>query len=253
MIKKYSVSGIIPAFNEEKKIKGVLKVLVKCPYLNEVICINDGSTDQTLKKIKEVPGVKLFNFKKNHGKSYAIVYGIKKAKGEILVFIDADLEGLTNRHIHQLIQPLESGKFVAAVGYCAHTILDGFFRPLSGERAYFKKDLIENLNHLQNEGYGLELRLNYLYRHQKVAIVKLKGLKHTLKHHKQPYNLVAQLFLREGQDILSQIIKQKNPIEYLARSYFHPFYFKKPAIFQKHFKKLIKAMKKIQKEVGKLD
>ncbi len=99
---KYRVSAIVPAYNEEKKIAGVLKTLVSCPLLHEVICVNDGSTDNTAYEIRKVKGVRLINGTTNLGKSYAIVKGVKAAEGDIVIFIDGDLEGLSDLHIKKL-------------------------------------------------------------------------------------------------------------------------------------------------------
>lgn len=244
----YKISAVVPAFNEEKKVGSLLQVLRSCPIINEIICVNDGSTDATYEEIKKIPGIKLFNLRKNHGKSYAVTHGIKKASGDIIVLIDADLDNLKDKHIRRLISPLLSGKYDAVIGYYSYHSIDGLFKPLSGERAYFKNDLLKYLNNIQNEGYGLELRLNYLFKDKKVKVFEMKGVRHTLKHEKQPYNIIARLVLRESRDIFSQIIKQKNPVEYLARSYFYPFYLKEPKVIKRQLKKLIKVIKRLQKE-----
>src|SRR3989304_4801442 len=54
--KKYSVSVLIPAYNEENSIKGTVEAVLKSDYGNlvEVIILNDGSTDNTLKIVNEL-------------------------------------------------------------------------------------------------------------------------------------------------------------------------------------------------------
>lgn len=241
---KFKISAIVPAYNEEKNISNLLKKLLRSKYVNQIICVNDGSTDNTLKKIKQIRGITIINLEKNHGKGYAIAQGIKKAKGDIVVFIDADLVGLNDACIKNLILPLVKQEYEATIGYPAYNNLDELFKPLSGERAYFKKDLLPFLKTIKKKGYGLELYLNYLYKDKRVKLFPLKGVKHILKHKKQSYDVVAKLTLIEMVDILSEILKQKNPLSYLIRSYLHPFYLKKPKKLDLQINKLINYIKK---------
>ncbi len=95
--KKYSVSFIIPAYNEEKTIADTIGSIFKSDYENiiQVIVVNDGSTDNTKKEVqkllKKYPKLKLINNKVNLGnaaKSQNV--GLKYAKGEIIAVTDAD-------------------------------------------------------------------------------------------------------------------------------------------------------------------
>jgi len=88
------ISIIIPAYNEEKTIRGTLQRVRKLDYPKkklEVIVVNDCSTDRTADIIKEFKWVKLISLKKNSGRA-AIPFniGLKKAKGEFIAAMDAD-------------------------------------------------------------------------------------------------------------------------------------------------------------------
>jgi len=90
-IKKFpSVSIIIPAHNEEKIISKTIRNLKKLEYPRkiEIIVVDDGSTDRTA-EIARREGVKVIR-KKQGGKASALNEGIREAKGEIVVCIDAD-------------------------------------------------------------------------------------------------------------------------------------------------------------------
>jgi len=86
-----SVSIIVPAHNEERSIKSSLENLKNLNYpkkLLEIIVVNDNSTDKT-EKIARSCGVTVLS-SKLRGKANALNYGIKNAKGEIVVVVDAD-------------------------------------------------------------------------------------------------------------------------------------------------------------------
>lgn len=92
------VSIVIPAYNEADNIKSTIESVLKLNYDRskyEVLVVNDGSKDNTVaeteKTIKENPNfnIKLIN-QKNAGKGAALNNGLKSAKGEIFICLDAD-------------------------------------------------------------------------------------------------------------------------------------------------------------------
>lgn len=90
------ISVIIPVFNGEKTIKRCLDSIIKNIKKEEnieIIVINDGSTDNTLKICKELQNnnncIRVFS-KENGGVSSARQYGIEKASGDWIMFVDAD-------------------------------------------------------------------------------------------------------------------------------------------------------------------
>lgn len=222
-----SVTALVPAFNEEKGLVRVLKVLTGCSFINEVVCINDGSTDQTKHVISAFKEVKAINLPKNHGKSYSIVQGLRVATSDIVLLIDADITGLNEFWLRELIRPLTEESFEASIGYFSKVRMDKYFKPLGGQRAYFKEDLLPYLNSIQRKRFGLELYLNFLYKDKKVKLIPLLGIGNTLKHHKYSYKDATRMFLMELFDVTSEILRQKRPIDYFKQSYLHPFYTKK--------------------------
>ncbi len=92
--KKYTISVLVPAYNEERTIRDTIESIFEIDYpINEVIVINDGSTDRTKEiaeeLLKKYPKLKLVD-KKNTGKGDSLNTGIKMAKGELVVVVDAD-------------------------------------------------------------------------------------------------------------------------------------------------------------------
>ncbi len=117
-MKQSTISIVIPLLNEAVSIiklnHQVEEVFKKDPVnkLIEIIFINDGSTDDSLNILKNLNSkdslVKIISFRKNLGKSTALDQGFKKAKGDIIVTIDADLQD-DPKNIPILIETLNSG------------------------------------------------------------------------------------------------------------------------------------------------
>lgn len=91
------LSIILPAYNEEKKIKQSIKeiqeTLGEFTGFFEIIIVNDGSKDNTHEKAKECASltVRVLTYDQNRGKGYAIRSGMKEAKGKYCLFMDVDL------------------------------------------------------------------------------------------------------------------------------------------------------------------
>lgn len=96
-MRKPFLSVIIPLFNEQERLKKIAKVykfLNQQKFNFEVILINDGSTDNTLKilrKLSKKIKFTLITYGKNRGKGFAIKTGMMTAKGQYLLFTDIDL------------------------------------------------------------------------------------------------------------------------------------------------------------------
>ncbi len=247
-MKKSTVTAIVPAYNEEKNIRHVLESLKEAKRVDEIICVNDGSTDKTLLEIESVDGIKIIDMPKNSGKSKAVVAAIREAKGDIVVFIDADLKGTINTAADALVSPLLDEDYDVTVGYPLANQFDKFFRPLSGERAYFKKDIMRVCNKLEQKGYGMELFLNFTFKDKRIKCFPLDGIIHQMKHEKQTYKTVVKLTVVEVLDILSEVLSQKNPPSFFLRSYVYSFYLQKPVERDSHIDKLVEQVREFVKK-----
>lgn len=64
------ISCIIPIYNEKKRVCNILSVVTKINNIDEIICVDDASTDGTVNKIKsKFPTIKIIQHKKNYGKA----------------------------------------------------------------------------------------------------------------------------------------------------------------------------------------
>lgn len=107
-----NVSLIIPAYNEADHLPHLLNSIPAT--VTEVIVVDDGSTDETA-TIARDHGAVLVQHEENQGKGVSMVSGIKRATGDIVVFMDADLQHHPE-DIERLVTPLSTGKADLAIG-----------------------------------------------------------------------------------------------------------------------------------------
>ena len=95
---KISISVVIPAYNEERRLPpflaDVIDHLSRCRGAFEIIVIDDGSRDRTSAVVsamyRGVPALRLISLPRNHGKGYAVQTGMRNARGRLRLFCDAD-------------------------------------------------------------------------------------------------------------------------------------------------------------------
>ena len=95
-----NISVVIPLFNEEESIKElstwIVEVMKKNKFSYEIILIDDGSDDTSWKEIERLnsknSNIKGVKFRRNYGKSAALNIGFLKAKGDVVITMDADLQ-----------------------------------------------------------------------------------------------------------------------------------------------------------------
>lgn len=97
MVRNRKISVIIPIFNESKIYQNlkIFEQSLKKDFENyEIICVNDGSSDETLKKISHHKSskLKILSYPMNVGKGFALCYGFTKSIGQLIAFVDGDLD-----------------------------------------------------------------------------------------------------------------------------------------------------------------
>lgn len=176
-----SVTCLIPAYNEAARLPAVLAAVVGHPWIDEVLVVDDGSTDGT-PEVARQHGARVLTLSQNGGKSAAVAAGIEQVRTEIILLIDADLGGLTARHLSDLLVPLRTGLAGASVSLRSNAPLPWRMIGLdyiSGERALFTASLRPHLDRIRAlRGFGLEVFLNgiWLRERYRVAVVPLPGV-----------------------------------------------------------------------------
>lgn len=172
------VSIIIPAYNEAERIVDTLDGIVKYEEVNEIIVIDDASTDKTADLVKayESEKVKIFSLHKNSGKGHALNEGLKKINkaSNIIGFLDADL-GISSSDAIKLIKPILSStadvtiaqfkpaKKKGGLGFVKKLAKNSVYEltgvelnsTLSGQR-FFKKEVLDIFDEIPY-GYGVEV------------------------------------------------------------------------------------------------
>jgi glycosyltransferase involved in cell wall biosynthesis len=113
------LSIVIPAYNEAGRIAESLEAIHKYiqgkKFLVEIIVVDDGSTDDTVKIASERPGVRVLRNTGNRGKGYSVRHGVMEARGEFILFSDADLSAPIEE-ADKLLAAMESSQADAVVG-----------------------------------------------------------------------------------------------------------------------------------------
>ncbi len=114
-----TISAVVPAYNEEAVItRTVDSLLAQEPPIREVLCIDDGSKDRTLRVLHERydgnPRVRIFG-KPNGGKSSALNLGFAEARGDLVVALDSDTI-FTPETVRELCAPFADARVAAVAG-----------------------------------------------------------------------------------------------------------------------------------------
>lgn len=185
-----TVTCIIPAWNEAARLPRVLGVVLDHPMVDEVLVVDDGSTDGTAEVAMGL-GAEVLRLDPNRGKSAAVAAGLRRAKGRVILFLDADLQGLSPRHITDLLLPLRSGESEVTISLRSNAPLPWRLIGMdyiSGERAMFASLLAPHLDTVAGlRGFGLEVFLNRLWLQDRcrIAVVPFAGVVSPSKMAKQ--------------------------------------------------------------------
>ena len=184
--------ALIPAYNEGPRLAAVLKVVTSCSLVDEILVLDDGSTDNT-SEVASSFAVKLLRFEKNRGKGAALQAGLSEyPRAERFLFLDADLVNLQQEHIEKLLAPLEGGQPAAmTVGIFRHgnkksvNLAQHYFSILNGQRA-LGREFVDILPDLSWSRFGVEILLSKyaLIAQQPVQYPELQGLTHVTKEEK---------------------------------------------------------------------
>ncbi len=184
------IAAVVPAYNEEQTIGAVIKVLLRSSLVHEIVVVSDGSEDQTAEISRRFP-VKVVELTENVGKGGAMKAGTENTDAEVFLFIDADLIGLSETHIADLLFPVVEGDADMSIGVFEEGRFATDFAQkiapfLSGQRAV-KRSLFEETPELRESGFGVEVALSRYAEKMncKVETVQLRDVSQIMKEEKR--------------------------------------------------------------------
>jgi glycosyltransferase involved in cell wall biosynthesis len=210
------VSVVIPAYNEEETVADVVSACARVPAIDEVIVVDDGSTDETAARARAA-GAKVIEHGENRGKAAAMKSGYEATTAPVLLFLDADLIGLHPGHVHDLIQPVLSGEADMAVGVFGDgrvaTDLAQMVAPyLSGQRVVRREvlaDMFREEPDADQARFGIEVALTKFAKTHgcRVVEVVLEEMSHRMKEEKLGLVKGAAARLKMYYEILKYVQK----------------------------------------------
>ncbi len=190
------ISVVVPAYNEAGRISSVIRPVIASQWVNDVIVVDDGSDDGTADEAK-LFDVQVAQMVENSGKAAALDRGVSLAKNETLLFLDADLVGLTTAHVDKLVQCYRELKLDMAVGVFVNgrkkTDFAQKINPYASGQRVLSRSLWERAKQCVPEvteaDFGIEYALSRLAAKEDwlTEYVKLEGVTHVLKEEKRGF------------------------------------------------------------------
>lgn len=184
------VTVVIPAYNEETRLPRVLEAVRAASLVDEIVVVSDGSVDGTYEVARQSEGVRALQLPQNLGKGGAMYVGARLADTPVLVFLDADLIGLTSEHVDSLVEPVCQDEADMTLGVFrggrrATDLAQKLFPFVSGQRAIRREFFLE-VPHVQFARFGVETQITRwaLRQRWRVQYVPLYGVTHPMKEEK---------------------------------------------------------------------
>ena len=182
---------VIPAFNEAENLFPVLRVVCDTEWVKEIVVVDDGSADETSQIAKQFadrdPRIVVIRLPVNQGKGAAMLTGVRALQTDLVIFLDADLVGLTPLHLYELRSQIRSSSHEMAVaifqvGWTISNMPQHFIPQLSGQRCLWRREAEEALAPLAEDRYAVETGLTIHARHHRWKIRKIvwRGVTHHL-------------------------------------------------------------------------
>lgn len=221
------VTVIIPAYNEAERLTAVISVVQQAASVQEIIVVDDGSQDETAEIARQC-GAQVIQLPENCGKGTAMRHGALAACHDIILFLDADLMGLTAAQVEQLIAPVLTQQAEMSIGIFrsgrTSTDLAQLISPcLSGQRC-LDREFFLNAPLVAGSRSGVEMALTiHAHAHKMcIARVMLDGVTHPMKEEKMGllHGILArgQMYL----DILVTFIRYRRAISLMFRTSMSP-------------------------------
>lgn len=221
-IKRGKVVVVIPAYNEEENILNTIENVKKIDLIDEIVVVDDGSSDKTSQIVENLNDIKLITLENNSGKGYAIKKAIEVIDYDYMVLLDGDL-GESSYEVNKLIEPVIQDECDVSIARFGRAKKKGGFglvknlakygvyfytgekidTTLSGQRVY-KKEVVEKITYIPNR-FGVEVAMTVgTFRNK----FRIKEVDVTMSHSETGRDIDG--FVHRGRqfsDILTTLIK----------------------------------------------
>ncbi len=183
----YKISVVVPVYNEEGNVanlhKEIKEVCEANNYIYEIIFVNDGSSDKTVKVCKTLRPLKLIQMRKNFGQTAAMDAGIKNAKYDYIVTMDGDGQN-DPADIPMMLDYLEEHDLDVVSGWRKHR-KDTFMKKFTSRGANFLRHILIH-DGIHDSGCSLKVYRKECFDHINLygeqhrfipAILKIKGFR----------------------------------------------------------------------------
>lgn len=184
------VAAIVPAYNEADRLIHVLEALRAASLVDEIIVVNDGSTDNTLAVASKCPWVRPIDLPRNMGKGGAMRAGACSTDADVVLFLDADLIGMTGEKIDSIVRPVAENQMEMCIGVFrgGRKLTDWaqILAPyISGQRALLRRIFLD-IPGIDTVRSGVEVAITRYFRTNrlKMGTVILTGCTHVMKEEK---------------------------------------------------------------------
>lgn len=202
------ISVIIPALNEEKHISNVIKIVKNCNLIDEIIVVDNNSSDRTSEIAKNL-GVKTI-LCKEIGKGFAMETGIRNASGNIIIFVDGDICNYQSDFLEKMVEPILKNNidfvktsFERTGGRVTELVakplleltfpeLMKFEQPLSGMIAG-KKEVFEHVTFEKDYGVDIGILIDAYNCNAKIAQVNIGKIKNNSKKWRNLIGMAKQV------------------------------------------------------------
>jgi glycosyltransferase involved in cell wall biosynthesis len=184
------VSAVIPAHDERPTIEGVVAPLLAHRLVDEVIVVDDGSSDGTA-ECAQALGAVVVSLPRCQGKAAAMSRGVAAARNDVIFFCDADVIGLMPERVERIVAPVLSGEYAMYVGirgrkaYWANRLLH--FTPILGGERALRRELWDLVPRSYKKNFQIEIALNFFAKSNsyRMGFEVVPGLSQVIKERKR--------------------------------------------------------------------